>query len=115
MSTPASLTTDLNEVRLRGRLSGEPEPRELPSGDVLWSFRLVVSRPPGERAKVDAIDCVTENARLIRSLANCPSGSVLEVDGRLQRRFWRGPAGVNSRYEVSVASGRVRSRPRTAA
>ncbi len=114
MST-TTVTTDVNEVHLRGRLSGVPEARELPSGDVLWSFRVVVSRPPGERTKVDAIDCVTSNSRLVRSLQGCPEGAVLEVDGRLQRRFWRGPTGVNSRYEVAVAAGRVRSRPRTAA
>jgi hypothetical protein len=30
----------LNEVTLRGRVSGEPQQRELPSGSVLVGFRV---------------------------------------------------------------------------
>ena len=39
----------LNEVRLRGRFTGAVE-RELPSGDVLLQFRVVVDRHPLQRA-----------------------------------------------------------------
>ena len=39
--------TTRNEVLLLGRLSVAPEPRELPSGDEITTFRLVVDRPPG--------------------------------------------------------------------
>jgi single-strand DNA-binding protein len=39
-----------NEVYLVGRLSGEPIERELPSGDLLLSWRLVVDRAPNDRA-----------------------------------------------------------------
>ena len=37
----------VNEVRLVGRVSQTPEERVLPSGDVLWTFRVVV--PQGDR------------------------------------------------------------------
>ncbi len=38
---------ETNEVLLRGRLSGAPEQRVLPSGDTVWTFRVVIGRPPG--------------------------------------------------------------------
>ena len=52
MTRPSTRTDDsppehVNEVRLVGRLAVEPSRRELPSGDVLVSFRLVVGPQPG--------------------------------------------------------------------
>jgi single-strand DNA-binding protein len=55
----ASATEAVNEVRLVGRVSQQPQERVLPSGDSLWSFRVVVPRPEGRspaRAQVDAVD-----------------------------------------------------------
>lgn len=39
-----------NLVQLVGRVSAQPESRELPSGDELVTFRLIVTRPPSRRA-----------------------------------------------------------------
>ena len=39
--------TDVNEVRLVGRVSGEPTVRTLPSGDEVVTLRVVVSRTDG--------------------------------------------------------------------
>ena len=39
----------VNDVHLIGRLSAEPATREMPSGDVMMSFRLVVERAPTRR------------------------------------------------------------------
>jgi single-strand DNA-binding protein len=44
--------THVNTVCLLGRLAADPEPRDLPSGDLLLTFRVVVDRPdsvPGQR------------------------------------------------------------------
>ena len=40
----------VNEVRLVGRLAADPRLRELPSGDTVWTLRVVVERdlPPGK-------------------------------------------------------------------
>ena len=54
MGTDAAFAHFVNEVRLIGRVSGEPEPLELPSGDQVVSWRVVV---PREDAGVDTIDC----------------------------------------------------------
>ena len=64
-------TNPLNDVHLRGRVSATPEVRELPSGDAVVVFRLVVDRPPGSAtartsARVDTLDCAAFKADLRR-------------------------------------------------
>ena len=90
----------MNHVELTGRLSGPPEERQLPSGDLLVVFRLVVSREEGGR--VDTIDCSVSSASLRRRLLRTAEGTELHIEGALHRRFWRGAQGLASRYEVSV-------------
>lgn len=100
----------VNEVRLVGRISAGPEERELPSGDVLWTFRLVVARPQGRRrgrATVDALECAVWGGRVRRSVSGWATGDVVEVHGALRRRFFRTGAGAASRVEVEVGSGRL--------
>jgi single-strand DNA-binding protein len=99
--------TDNNQVYLRGRLAAAPESRDLPSGDVLAVFRVTVPRPPGARARVDSIECVTARVRPRKSLARARPGDDIEIYGRLHRRFWRTPAGPASRYAVDVDTVRL--------
>lgn len=96
----------VNEVVLRGRLSGDPEDRELPSGDRVVVVRLVVDRPPGARASHDTLDCAAYASGVRRSLLRWRHGDVVEVRGSLHRRFFRAGAGPMSRYEVEVAAAR---------
>jgi single-strand DNA-binding protein len=99
----------VNEVRLVGRLAAEPGRRELPSGDVLVSFRLVVTRSPSGRRRtgraptVDTLDCAAWRRDVQRVVARLAPGDVVEVVGSLRRRFWRAGAGAASRSEVEVA------------
>jgi len=109
-----------NEVLLVGRVSGTPEPRELPSGDSIVGWRVVVDRGSGRRppagvrtATVDTFDCVAWTAGLRRSARALVDGDVVEVQGALRRRFWRVGAGATSRCEVEVASVRRLSRRRS--
>ena len=103
-----------NLVKLVGRLSGDPQERELPSGDRLVTFRLVVHRAVQPSAagrskqRVDTIDCVAWAARVRRSALSWPDGCTLEVSGALRRRFRRTPAGPTSRVEVEVQRARLR-------
>lgn len=110
-----------NEVVLVGRVSGVPEQRELPSGDVLVSWRVVVDRPPppARRAApsrrpptIDTLDCVAWSAAARRTAAGLCDGDVVAVEGALRRRFWRGSGGAASRTEVEVAGLRRISRRR---
>ena len=107
-----------NEVVLLGRVSGAPEERELPSGDLLVSFRVVVDRPPrkglpaGVRAPtIDTVDCVAWSAPARRTARGLSDGDVVAVEGALRRRFWRSGPAAASRTEVEVAAlRRVRRR-----
>jgi single-strand DNA-binding protein len=99
---------DRNDVVLRGRMSAPAELRTLPSGDTLVTFRLVVRRPePRARGQsVDVLTCVTYDRSLQRRAAAWKPGDVVEVEGALQRRFWRTSSGTASVCEVNCRRGR---------
>ena len=101
----------VNTVRLRGRVSGEPVERALPSGDRVVTFRLVVDRPAGTGPRVDTLDCAAFRGDVRRRLVRYAPGDVLEVEGALRRRFFRAGGAPASRYEVEV---RTASRTRRA-
>jgi single-strand DNA-binding protein len=93
-----------NEVFVTGRLSTYVDERVLPSGDEVVSWRLIVDRSvDGERAGIDAIDCVAFATRLRRSAVKWQPGELIEVEGALRRRFWRTASGTASRFEVEVS------------
>lgn len=108
-----------NEVVLVGRVAAAAEERELPSGDLLVSFRLVVDRPapvrppPGRGVTVDTLDCAAWGAGARRTAKALGPGDVVEVEGALRRRFWRAGAAAVSRTEVEVGALRrlVRAAP----
>ena len=102
VSTPSHL----NEVRLRGRLADAPAYRQMPSGDLLATFRVTVSRPPDERG-VDSVDCVSARSTVRAALETAVAGDTLDIDGALRRRFWRSTTGTASRYAVDVSVLRV--------
>ena len=94
-ATPAA-EPPVNEVHLVGRLAAPPESRELPSGDLLVSFRLVVGRGPararpagslGADPTVDTLDCAVWRADLQRRAARLD-------DGRRARAARQPPAAV---------------------
>ncbi|WP_153397374.1 single-stranded DNA-binding protein [Ornithinicoccus halotolerans] len=111
----AGPAADRNEVHLTGRVSGAPVERELPSGDTVVSFRVVVTRSPGRgsrrtgdrtrdraggRPQQDTLDVACWSARTRASALRLPDGQRVELQGTLRRRFYRTPAGPASRYEV---------------
>jgi single-strand DNA-binding protein len=106
---PDAAAAHVNDVHLVGRLAVAPVRRELPSGDPLVSFRLVVERPPGPRSgaasrspTVDTLDCAAWRRDVQRSLSRAVAGELIEVHGSLRRRFWRTGGGAASRSEVEV-------------
>ncbi|CAN5881395.1 hypothetical protein BH20ACT6_BH20ACT6_12960 [soil metagenome] len=112
-SSPAG-SESLNEVRLRGRVSAAGAERVLPSGDALVTGRLVVRRAAGaasRRQHVDTLDCVAWTPRARRSLLSWEPGNLVEVEGAIRRRFWRGAGGLSSRVEVEVSTARKLRRP----
>lgn len=105
-----------NQVRLRGRVSGTPETRALPSGDELVSLRIVVPRSAAARKRskvsIDTIELTAWSAVLRRKASRLVEGDVVEVTGELRRRFVRGNAGVTSFVGVDLLTcDRVRREP----
>jgi single-strand DNA-binding protein len=90
-----------NLVELTGRLSIDPVPRTLPSGDEVVGLRVVVPRNDG---RADSFDCSAWTAALRRKVAAWQEGDVVELRGRLHRRFWRSPSGPSSRWEVEITT-----------
>ncbi len=113
--TAESEAPAVNEVRLVGRVSREPEERVLPSGDAMWTFRLVVARGAGARTRqsVDTLDCVVWGGRVRSSVSSWSVDDVVEVAGAVRRRFFSTAGGPASRVEIEVSSGRIIRRART--
>ena len=103
-----------NEVLLVGRVSAAAEERELPSGDLVAIFRLVVDRPPPRRAApegvrlptVDTLVCVAWTARLRRTVGTFGVGDTVEVAGSLRQRYWRAAGALAGRTEVEATGAR---------
>jgi single-strand DNA-binding protein len=93
----------VNDVLVVGRLGDAATETQLPSGDVVLNCRVIVPRPD---AKVDTLDCAVGAAGLRKKVLGWAAGDVVEIQGALHRRFWRGPAGPVSRYEIAVSSAR---------
>jgi single-strand DNA-binding protein len=118
-----------NEVTLVGRVSGDPERRDLPSGDALVTLRVVVDRPPQKKAQknapkkpqtgtqkdagtgatrgtakraVDVIDVACWTKRTQRTAGGLEAGDGVRVEGALRRRFFAAGGGRASRYEVEA-------------
>jgi single-strand DNA-binding protein len=99
----------LNQVVLRGRVSGAPVERELPSGTTVVGVRISVRRgrttmTRGSKQTVDWLECTAWSAGTRRTISRWEVGDVVEVEGALRRRFPRG--GGTSRVEVEVLRGR---------
>ncbi|MFD7077511.1 single-stranded DNA-binding protein [Nocardioides sp. NPDC057577] len=111
---PAGGLATVNEVRLIGRLSLAAEEKDLPSGDQLTAFRVVVNRPRdkrrGSRVQIDALECHTWVARVRRAAMTWQVGDVIEVNGSLRRRFFKTGGRLQSMTEVEVSSARRVSR-----
>jgi single-strand DNA-binding protein len=94
-----------NEVVVCGRLAAAAVAKQLPSGDEIVTWRLVVDRAGAAVSrKVDVVDCTTFGARVRRQALTWNEGDQIEVAGALRRRFWRGAGGLQSRCEVEVAT-----------
>ena len=116
MSEYVDAGAEMNQVVLRGRVTGPPTGRELPSGSSIVTFRVSIGREKthmtaGSKQSSDWVDCVAWAPRLKKSVSSWRIGDTVEVGGALRRRFIRvegGPA--TSRLEVEVLKAAVVSR-----
>jgi single-strand DNA-binding protein len=99
-STEDAIDYSLNDCLLRGRVSAEATDRELPSGEHVVEFRLIVTREG--REGVDTLDIAAWSAKSRRTALSLKPGEWVEVSGSVRRRFWQGPAGLASRWQVEA-------------
>ena len=99
--TEKELDYSLNDLMLRGRVSAQAVEKELPSGDKVVEFRLIVTRL--ERGGVDTLDIAAWSSKMRRSALTLKEGEWIEISGSIHRRFWSGPSGVASRWQVEAA------------
>ncbi len=92
----------LNDCLLRGRVSAAAVDRELPSGEHVVEFRLIVTRT--EREGVDTLDIAAWSAKSRRTALSLKAGEWVEVSGSVRRRFWQGPTGLASRWQIEGES-----------
>lgn len=90
----------LNDLLLRGRVSAQALEKELPSGDKIVEFRLIVSRQ--RRDGVDTLDIAAWSAKSRRIALTLKPDEWIEVSGAIHRRFWRGAGGLASRWQVEA-------------
>lgn len=90
-----------NNVLLRGRISGEPSERELPSGDRIVEFRIVVKRDT--REGVDTLDIAAWSAKTRRKSLTLKTDEWVEISGSVRRRFWKAPTGLASRWQIEAS------------
>jgi single-strand DNA-binding protein len=106
-----------NDVRLVGRLTGEPAVVELPSGDALVTFRISVPRRspsnnPGQGSgqRVDSVPCTAWAPRLRRSILTWRAGDLVEISGAVRCRFYQAGGATRSRVEVEASTARIMRR-----
>jgi single-strand DNA-binding protein len=104
----------VNDVVLRGRVSNEPQERELPSGSVLVAFRIVLTRErtpmtAASKAVSDWVECAAWGVRVRKQAGSWRQGDVVEVRGSLRTRYVKDGG---TRVEVEMLGGRLVRRAR---
>ena len=102
----------VNEVVLAGRISGDPQVRELPSGTLLVSFRVVMARErttmtASSKQSSDWVECTAWGSRVRKQAQSWRDGDHVEVRGALRRRFFRVGGQTRSSVEVEMLGGRL--------
>ena len=90
----------LNDLVLRGRVSQQGIEKELPSGDKVVEFRLIVTRD--KQSGVDTLDIGAWSSKARRTALTLAPDQWVEVSGSIHRRFWSGPTGLASRWQVEA-------------
>lgn len=105
--SPKKVVTDdveidysLNDLLLRGRVSAQATSKELPSGDKVVEFRLIITR--SEREGVDTLDIAAWSAKSRKIALTLQGDEWIEVSGSIHRRFWQSPSGVASRWQIEA-------------
>ena len=90
----------LNDLLLRGRVSAAATTKQLPSGDKVVEFRLIITRE--SREGVDTLDIAAWSAKSRKTALTLGADEWVEISGAIHRRFWQSPGGLASRWQVEA-------------
>ena len=99
-SESEEIDLSLNDLLLRGRVSAAATTKELPSGDKVVEFRLIVTRE--NREGVDTLDIAAWSAKSRKTALSLVPDEWVEISGAVHRRFWQSPGGLASRWQVEA-------------
>ena len=100
-SAEEKIDLSLNDLLLRGRVSAPATVKELPSGDKVVEFRLIISRI--DRDGVDTLDIAAWSGKTRKTALSLKGDEWIEVSGSVHRRFWQSPAGLASRWQIQAS------------
>ena len=100
-SAEEKIDLSLNDLLLRGRVSAPATVKELPSGDKVVEFGLIISRI--DRDGVDTLDIAAWSGKTRKTALSLKSDEWIEVSGSVHRRFWQSPAGLASRWQIQAS------------
>ena len=94
-----------NEVFLEGRVSNLAVEKQLPSGDTVVEFRIVIDRTSrrGSKREVDTLDVAAWLAGPRKKALSLKIDDWVSVEGAVRRRFWKAPNGLASRWQVEAS------------
>ena len=100
----------LNHITIMGRMTRDPELSRTPSGVAVTSFTLAVDRDIANKdtgvRDTDFLDCVAWKGTAEFIEKYFKKGSMMAVQGRLQKRSWTDKEG-NKRYTTEVVANQV--------
>ena len=99
-SDSEEIDLSLNDLLLRGRVSAAATSKELPSGDKVVEFRLIITRE--NREGVDTLDIAAWSAKSRKTALSLNADEWVEISGAIHRRFWQSPGGLASRWQVEA-------------
>ena len=99
-SDSEEIDLSLNDLLLRGRVSAAATTKELPSGDKVVEFRLIVTRE--NREGVDTLDIAAWSAKSRKTALSLAPDEWVEISGAVHRRFWQSAGGLASRWQVEA-------------
>lgn len=100
----------MNKVILVGRITKDPELRNIQSGSSVVNFTIAVNRPVAQNAdqnanNADFINCVIWNKQAENLAKYVKQGSLIGVEGRIQTRSYE--ANGTTRYITEVLCDNV--------
>jgi len=109
---------NLNKVFLVGRLTRNPESRNLPSGQTVTSFGMATDRfftdKAGQKQQQTEFHNIVAFGRLADISAQyLTKGSLVLIEGNLRTRSWKDASG-NQKYRTEIIAQSLQMGPRSA-